>query len=73
MSGQAGMSTPRLVGGVHRDITGRIDDPLIFYLLIDRGLASGKLDRVLVDEASLFRLLTEAAKALELLYKSRSA
>jgi hypothetical protein len=58
---------PRLVGGVHRDVTGRASDPLRFYLSIDRGLASGRLDDVTVGEAELLRLIADAAQALAML------
>lgn len=63
------MSAPRLVGGVHRDVSGRANDPLRFFLSIDRRLASGKLDDVEVDEQALIRLVIEAGQALELLRK----
>jgi hypothetical protein len=58
---------PRLVRGVHRDLTGRSDEPLRFHLSIDRGLASGKLDDIEVDERDLLELIESAAHALRLL------
>lgn len=60
-------SSVRLVGGVHRDISGRAEEPPRFYLTIDRGLKSGQLDDVSVGEKDLLRLIVDAAKALELI------
>jgi hypothetical protein len=59
----------RLLGGIHRDVTSRADEPLKFFLTINRGLASGKLDDVELDEDQILRLIVEGAKALEMLRK----
>jgi hypothetical protein len=67
MQGQRTSPKPRLVGGVHRDVTGRAGDPLRFYLSVSRGLKSGTLDDVELSRADLLRLIREAAAALELL------
>lgn len=64
-------ATTRLVGGVHRDVSGRGDEPLRFYLSVDRELASGKLDNVPVDEAKLLDLVVEAGSALKMLQRER--
>lgn len=64
------MST-RLVGGVHRDVTGRVDEPLRFYLVVDRGLKSGALDQVDVGEAEIIALVREGAQALDMLRRDR--
>jgi hypothetical protein len=65
-STMAGADT-RLIGGVHRDVTGRADEPLRFYLSFSRGLKSGKLDNVNLDEEQILRLIVDGAKALQLL------
>ena len=57
----------RLAGGIHREVTGRANEPLEFYLSVDRGLKSGRLDRVSLDEAQILRLIAEGAQALELI------
>jgi hypothetical protein len=57
----------RLVGGIHRDVSGRANEPLRFFLTIDRGLASGKLDSIEVGEAELLKLIEEAAGAFALI------
>jgi hypothetical protein len=62
----------RLVGGIHRDVTSRTDDPSRFYLAIDRGLKSGNLDEVEVDEQAILKLLVTAAQALEMLRGERA-
>lgn len=62
----------RLLGGVHRDVTGRADEPLRFFLTINRGLASGKLDDVELDEDQILRLIVDGAQALEMLRKKAS-
>lgn len=62
----------RLIGGVHRDVSGRADEPLRFYLAVDRGLKSGKFDEVEVDEQAILKLLVTAAQALEMLRGDRA-
>jgi hypothetical protein len=62
---------PRLVGGVHRDVSGRVDEPLRFFLSVDRGLASGKLDDVEVAEEQILRLVESGAAALRMLAEAR--
>lgn len=57
----------RLLGGIHRDVSGRADEPVRFYLTIDRGLASGRLDTIPVDEDAILRLIAEGAHALAML------
>jgi LytS/YehU family sensor histidine kinase len=65
--GPASAKTPRLVGGVHRDVSGRATEPLRFYLTIDRGLKSGQLDTITVDERQILRLISEGVQALIML------
>jgi hypothetical protein len=65
--------TPRLVGGIHRDITGRADEPLRFFLSIDRGLKSGRIESVKLREEQILGLVKSGVAALELLAKERSA
>jgi hypothetical protein len=57
----------RLIGGIHRDVTGRANEPLRFYLTIDRGLKSGTLTEVDLDEGQILKLIAEGARALEML------
>jgi hypothetical protein len=61
----------RLIGGIHRDVSGRAGDPLRFTLMIDRGLKSGRLEEVEVDEAQILRLIASGADALELFAEER--
>ena len=61
------VTAPHLVGGIHRDVTGRADEPLRFFLSINRSLKSGQLDIVEVSEAQILRLIVDGAKALEML------
>lgn len=64
----------RLVGGVHTDVSGRPFSPSerpVFYLSVDRGLKSGKLDDVPLDERDLLRLVVDAGRALETLRNHR--
>jgi hypothetical protein len=61
----------RLAGGISRDVGRGSDEPSEFYLAVDRGLASGKLDYVVLDERDLLRLIKDAAQALELLRADR--
>jgi hypothetical protein len=64
---------PKLIGGVHRDVTGRADEPLRFFLSVDRGLKSGTLDSVELTEDDLLALIVEGAQALRMLRGDRRA
>ena len=61
----------RLVGGIHRNVTGQVDEPTTFFLSVDRRLKSGKLDDVPLDEDQILKLVAEGAEALRLFRGSR--
>lgn len=63
----------KLVGGVSRHVSGRTESLLRFSLSIDRGLASGKVDVVELDEAQILELVASGARALGMIYKARSS
>ena len=63
----------RLIGGIHRGVSGRADEPLRFYLVVDRGLKTGKLDNVDLGERDLIRLIQDAAGALALIHNKRES
>ncbi len=63
---------PRLVGSISREGGGRGDGPLRYTINIDRGLRSGKLDVVDVDEEDIIRLMVGGAHALAALHNKRS-